>query len=96
MLKMINMEHQIRGTFIMRGYHGLSEHETETSLADMLRYSLPDGAVVTVELKVVHIDTWPKCQESNKYGVCATVLRKNGTCPSESSHVTVTEDEEEG
>ena len=81
------MKQTINGTFVMRGYYGLQEHTTEQSLADMLRTSFPDGSVVELAITVTLIDTWPKCREQTKYGVCGVVLDREGNCRSASQHV---------
>lgn len=81
------MQTRISGEFTHKGYKGLIEESTETSLYDVIATTFPLGSIVSLDVTATLVGQKPLCLAENKYGgKCRTVLEDDGSCTSSDSH----------
>ena len=87
------MVSNFEGKFIMRGFGGLVEDDSNVSLGTMLNGVYKSGDVVEVSIRIKRVGTRPLCDAKTTYGTCREPLNADGTCNSASNHKSMEVDE---
>lgn len=81
------MSMTVKGQFVVKDYRGMSHLETGASLSSIIEAAYPKGSILGVTLTVELKGQATLCKEKTKYSTCNDVLKQDGTCPNESSHL---------